>query len=382
MSLKYVAIAAALILATGIALLIITAPPTADGPSPLANAKGLAPPVPAMFAGKLGPVPELVNRQRIKANAGRWMTPHALDVVEDTVAPFRIAQSKGPSGLWDLSIFYNAISNNIDRAGARQEEKAWFDKSFAEWEASGRSSPAPYIIKGFMLKAWALTAIQSAETSETATPEFIQEAHQRLRDLISYLEQSKPKADSDPEWYALMITSLGLRCTDRSKNFDRIWSVLEEGSGKFPDYYQMYFEAILAGFRCGGPTDVFAKTIDIGSERTNAVDGKGIYARSIWLATQALGGEELLTSDFVDWPQMKQGMKDVLRRYPDAWNTNYFAKFACVARDAEMARELLPKALELPVLDAWGDEDQFRACWNWAMSAAADNAASTSAPVR
>jgi hypothetical protein len=52
----------------------------------------------------------------------------------------------------------------------------------------------------------------------------------------------------------------------------------------------------------------------------------------------------------------------VTRRYPDQWNLQNYAHFACQARDVETLRKLLPR-IEQPVLaDAWSGAMSFPVC--------------------
>ena len=78
-----------------------------------------------------------------------------------------------------------------------------------------------------------------------------------------------------------------------------------------------------------------------------------MYARIYWYASQAHFQNELFTKSFAAWPRMKEGFEDVIARYPDSWNLNNYAKFACLARDKETTREILKRIQSDPVMEAW-----------------------------
>jgi hypothetical protein len=63
---------------------------------------------------------------------------------------------------------------------------------------------------------------------------------------------------------------------------------------------------------------------------------------------------------------MKKGIDDVLKRYPDQWNINNFALFACLAKDKKMAKELLDLIKEPPMLQVWKSESKYLRYKSWA----------------
>ena len=67
---------------------------------------------------------------------------------------------------------------------------------------------------------------------------------------------------------------------------------------------------------------------------------------------------------------MKTGINDVLKLYPDQWNINNFAFFACMAQDRPMTKALIDK-IQTPIKAAWQYEDSvypdyFAHCTDWA----------------
>ena len=78
-------------------------------------------------------------------------------------------------------------------------------------------------------------------------------------------------------------------------------------------------------------------------ELTRETEGMGMYSRVYWYASQGDYGSELFEESKVDWARMRLAIADVLARYPDQSNINNFARFACLAGDAEETRSLLSR---------------------------------------
>lgn len=97
--------------------------------------------------------------------------------------------------------------------------------------------------------------------------------------------------------------------------------------------------------------------------RTRKTEGEGMYARIYWYAAQSQYHDQLFSQSKVDWPTMKRGIHDVLARYPDAWNLNNFARFACLAGDRAEAQALAARVGDIPDADVWNrDRGEFQAC--------------------
>ena len=91
-----------------------------------------------------------------------------------------------------------------------------------------------------------------------------------------------------------------------------------------------------------------------------------MYARIYWAASQYQYGPRLFQDSLVDWERMKKGVDDVLAQYPDEWNLQNFAKFACLANDRDKTIELLDKVRTAPDIRAWETQTAIDACYRWA----------------
>lgn len=198
---------------------------------------------------------------------------------------------------------------------------------------------------------WSQQQTSDAETYANEIPDLSE-------GFFQYLKDHHKAASADPGWYYISLQSYAYRCNE----WNDAWSLLEEGTERFPNYYGLYFRAYEVGVMCGvDPIQLMDNVVDLAVNRTSGKHGDTMYARLKWLQTDFYG-KELMRSQVVDWGRMRQGIKDVLREYPDAWNTNHFAYFACVAEDYEFAATLMPDAMKLPVNSVWQDEVTLKMC--------------------
>ena len=147
--------------------------------------------------------------------------------------------------------------------------------------------------------------------------------------------------------------------------FDELTS---EAVAKYPNFYQLYFAALdyLVPKWHGNRKEV-ENFANFAVERTQSLEDMGMYARVYWYASQTQYGNGLFIESSVVWKKMKTGIDDVLARYPDQWNINNFARFACLAGDMDKAKELISRIQGDPIPKAWaGDIQHFATCKAWA----------------
>ncbi len=347
-----------------------------------------------VFDGRLQPVPELVVRDRMEQQTMMPGSVAGLEMMQAATAPMRDGHLKSPSGHWLLSMYYMSFENGARYAYVTPAERAYFDKIFAEWEATKSKSVTPYIIKALVLSRIAKNA---REDYLKTGLDFLPPVEERkaafdkaVAELNAYLDKIKPVADSDPQWFIAKFTALALQCGP----FEPVYKVLEEGTEKFHDYQELYAQVLQRGLKCKQePKALVERVLELAGKRADATGDEGIYARTVWnvvsafnfagepdprwwpklvsadlslFMTQISGpGLGVLSSDWIDWPRAKRGMDAIVKKYPDPWNVNHYALFSCAAGDGEKAHELLPLALEAPVLNAWKLPEAFAACQAW-----------------
>jgi hypothetical protein len=85
-----------------------------------------------------------------------------------------------------------------------------------------------------------------------------------------------------------------------------------------------------------------------------------MYARIWWYAAQVEYGDRLFTATPVKWEDFDAGIRAVMERYPDEWNRNSFANFACNAGKKSRARELMVGHQPMP--EAWDSFEAYLDC--------------------
>lgn len=179
------------------------------------------------------------------------------------------------------------------------------------------------------------------------------------------LEAHKSVAAADPHWYKTMLGIARAESWDREQ-FD---ALLKEALDQEPLYYQTYFSALEYLLpKWHGDLEEIEAFAQYAIRRTSKVEGRGMYARIYWYASQTQFRNGLFTNSFINWPSMKEGFDDVVAKYPDAWNINNYAKFACLAQDKRRTGELLKRIGSDFVPEAWSPPPLLNNCLEWIRS--------------
>lgn len=183
-----------------------------------------------------------------------------------------------------------------------------------------------------------------------------------LREWMRVLTDHRDVASKDPHFFLSLIRVM----SHQRAPLQQIMLVLEEATRMEPAYYQTYFDIMRLNAKEMAPHQVEALA-RYAAQKTKSTDGEGMYARVYWAAYQNLYGPAMVELPSLDWSQMKVGMRDVLSRYPDSWNLNSFALFACLRQDEETTRDYMRQIGDSPYLPAWGNKEAFVACRDWVL---------------
>jgi hypothetical protein len=285
--------------------------------------------------------------------------------LESVSHSFRTTKSRTSSGLWKLTLFYAGIATGIDaQAGAQPRDAAFreLEDRTTRWAEQYPGSPSAHISKSMVhiAHAW---AHRGGGFAPTVRPEAWAPFHKYISLARQNLEAHKSVAAADPRWYETMLTVARAEGWERHE-FD---SLLNEALEREPVFYQTYFLALeyLLPKWHGGTREIEAFAQEA-VRRTSEQEGRGMYARIYWFASQTQFQNDLFNESFVAWSRMKEGFEDVIARYPDAWNLNNYAKFACLARDRKKARELMKRIESTVVVEAWQPQSLQQRCSDWA----------------
>lgn len=280
-----------------------------------------------------------------------------FDEIEAMAEVFRRSDARTPSGRPKMRLLHEALGYGLLTC-------QWLcDGKVEAWMARYPQSPLPLLAEADVLveKAWEHRGRKYADkvAAEAWAP-----FYEGIAQAYAHLEANKAVASRDPNWYSQMADVAKAQGWPKQ----RFNALIDEGLDRFPAYYSIYFSAV--GFYApkwhGSDREIelFARTA---VERSP--EGIGMYARIYWYASQIQYDDELFADSDVVWDDMKTGIDHVLASYPDQWNINNFARFACLARDRAKAQELIARIEGEPAPAVWEPGDYFERCKNWAESA-------------
>jgi hypothetical protein len=253
--------------------------------------------------------------------------------------------------------------DDLRKAKDREAAFVELEARTARWARQHPDSPAAHIVHSLVLidQAWAYRGnAYSVDVDPRAWAPF----RQFITKARVNLETHKAVAAVDPHWYVTMLTIARAEGWNRSR-FDNL---LAEALELEPLFYQTYFTALeyLLPKWKGSLLEIESFAQDA-VNRTSKWEGQGLYARIYWVASQTQFKDELFANSFANWPRMRAGFNDVIDKYPDAWNLNNYAKFACIAGDKVKAGELLKRIESHVIHDAWSSPLVRARCKTWAL---------------
>jgi len=285
--------------------------------------------------------------------------------LEQASGQYRREKSRIASGLWKLTIFYAGIDAAMYAHVEQSERDVAFnvlDEIVNRWVAAYPKSPSAQIARGRLLinRAW---AHRGSGYGSSVTEEGWLNFRKYIAAARSNFEEQKAVASVDPKWYEEML----IVARAQSWSPVKFEALVDEALAREPQYYQTYFmvlENLLP--KWGGSIDEIEAFAQDAVRRTKHLEGQGMYARVYWFVSQTEFKNDIFNSSLVDWAQMKAGFEDIISRYPDAWNLNNYARFACLARDKAKTAELLKRIESTVVADAWVPLILKDQCARWA----------------
>ena len=305
---------------------------------------------------------ELQDRRELSEKSAALLQGEQFAQLETLADELRQKKSRTASGVWQLTSFYAGIQTAVNAKPDEAERWQAAERLVEKWLSGYSGQPTPHLAYAQLLMnhGW---RIRGDGYASTVKPENWRPFHEYVEKARVYLEDHKSVASRDPHWYVMMAEIARVQSWPEA-DFRKM---LLEGLELEPYFYQTYFAAIdYYAPKWGGSAAAIEAFAKESLERTKDVEGFGMYARIYWYASQTQYNRNLFSRSLVDWPTMKKGIDDVLRRYPDGWNLNNFAKFACLAKDKAKTAELLARVHTDFVPEAWWPGPLFRRCWDWA----------------
>lgn len=232
-------------------------------------------------------------------------------------------------------------------------ETQWQDRYrlILAWkEKYPKSIPAEVAHASFFIEhGWAIRGQGYADSVKEDAWLPFRESMERARKI---LELSSPAAKNSPGWHSAML-SVGLAQGWPVEQFDKVYRA---GIEKHPLYLPLYFNAsaYFAPRWHGSPTEL-RQFVEGAVHATRAQLGETLYARLNW----SLWTREMFANSQTDWGRMKNGFERIIADFPDTWNINNYAKFACLAGDMTTLLKLAKKIGDQPLESAWWGSKQY-----------------------
>ena len=307
-------------------------------------------------------MPELAARTATMRAASDLYRSGQLDEIDTRMRQYVRDSARTPSGLWISGVFSLGLEQAVLQPQPKTPDQ-WeaLDSRTLEWATTHPESPLARLTHAEVIQAhaWRIRGGGYASTvPETAWAPFRAE----LRRAEAYLLKEKQVAAEVPEYYPLMLSiANGL-----DKPQGEIDALLAECERRFPAYYPAYFSVLVYLLpKWHGDESEIARFVQESVQRTRGREGDSMYARIYWYAVQqdCEKCEDSLPFAMRQWALMKRGFQDIVKRYPDQWNYQNYAHFACLARDTKTLGRLLFDHVRPPVIaEAWSGDAGFEAC--------------------
>lgn len=258
-----------------------------------------------------------------------------------------------PSGVWGLAVFYGELkkypSRTLDPAyWAREAARA------AEWEHKFPNSAAASMYRFYLLYNRAL-ALRGNGNYADIRPEnlepmtlAVREANQLLDRMDKTSSRKNPAVDAN--WYRAKVELLPYSELFYS-HFPYAW---QGGALVYPDYHEMYFAAAVYSLPewSGAPDGV--EQVARRAAKGKGSDRDAMYARVYWYLDQVYYQGKVFENSMADWDDMKTSFDALVKAYPDPWNLNAYAYFACMAGDYSTMSSVLRRIDDQLVFSSWG----------------------------
>jgi hypothetical protein len=193
--------------------------------------------------------------------------------------------------------------------------------------------------------------------ANSVSPEAWALMRQRTEEALTALQALDAGAKEDPGWATAMLDVAFSQAWPR----ERFEALYETAAAKHPDYLAIYFSyANYYEPQWFGSPEEHRRAVDRVVERTRPRMGETMYARLNWAST--MENIDMFKNGQADWSRMKAGFERMTKDYPDAWNMNNYARFACWAGDWATFDRVSASIGEKPVTAAWTDNGEYQRC--------------------
>jgi tetratricopeptide (TPR) repeat protein len=257
------------------------------------------------------------------------------------------------SGVWKLAVYYSAMKSF---PGRTRDAAHWvkLEARARAWEKQAPASGAASVFHAYVLMARGLsyrgTGFIDAVPKEDLNRLL---AAMREAEIVLVNADRQLVKDQDPELYRLIMNVAAWSDNFRA-TANRIG--LDMAIRKHPDYHELYFTAALFGNAMWQASPDEIEEIATRGAAAGGADAADMYARVYWYANQEVYSDNLFEdmASLADWDRMKTSFDALVAHYPDPWNLNAYAYFACRAKDYPVMDDVLRRIGERRVFASWG----------------------------
>lgn len=296
------------------------------------------------------------ERDALFAQGRDWLLKGDTDSLDREATRLRRSQARTLSGYWKLHVLYHAASVVADTTGESPEWER-LQSTMSRWLSDRPESAAAVVVGAKMLVARAWAYRGGGWGRDVGADNM-----RRFRDLIEearrMLDEHASTGHQDPEWDVERIVVAKAQGASPSEILARADSALQ----RHPLYYNIHFAAVDALLpEWGGSEEWIKRYVRMAVDRSSQWEGEQAYVRIYFdLIQDARDPLDTLNRTGAKQPEAMQGLRDLVKAYPDAYNLELARAITCLAGDAPHYRAYgSHESPALPPL-AWWDTPQFR----------------------
>lgn len=274
--------------------------------------------------------------------------------LEETASDFRDNDARTSSGLRKLFLFYHSFGDAAEFSLRYVHDDEQPIMAIANaWVDTFPQSPTAILARAAIQRkiAWYHRLNGDAQSSRQDRYRTFVRA---IKAVDASLREAEDYASVDSYYYYMRAHNLN----ETGASPEDFLALLHEGLDKFPDAYQLHFAGVdYFAPKWHGSAELIEAYARRAIQYSAQTDPDALYARIYWYAAQTQYGLNLFSNSDVVWSDMRRGIDKVLLEFPDQWNIQNFAVFACAADDAELTRTLFAR-VEEPILSYYLQQPQ------------------------
>jgi hypothetical protein len=308
--------------------------------------------------------PELQERKIIRDTVGRWFLAEDFASIENLEDTARRGKLRTSSGLWVAGLVYGGIDDVASyRKATRDKDWDRLESIARRWITAYPASVTAKIAYGQILqnRAW---LYRGGGYADTVSDKQFAAFYKQTEAAKQYEVSNRSLMITDPNGYELLLQTLRLEHDGRREQFEKTFA---DAIRAFPDYYPIYFEAVtyyLPKWK-GDVLQVekFARHVmQSRDERT----GDMLYTRIYWYTSENQFKDGIFLVTVARWRDMRKGFEAIVADFPDQWNINNYARFACLVVDQDTTKKAFDMMKGDPIEKAWASTAQYQQCEHFA----------------